>query len=444
MTSAVSTRVAWPRAGRALERVRGPLVLAVSGGIDSMTLLHLASRHRGIKARCSVATFDHGTGPHATRAVRLVREIACSLGIPVVAGRAASAGTTEAEWREMRWTFLRSVAGRRGATIVTAHTRDDQVETVVMRILRGASARGLAALYADSPIVRPLLGVSRRSVERYARAHRLRCAEDPTNVARTFLRNRVRHDLLPALRAVRPEFEREMLALSRRAARLRRRTEQVAAQFIQASEDAHAAHRVELSPTSLAELTPQALALVWPAVVARLGVALDRRGVARATDFALYARPGQRAPCSHGVLLERTKHALIVTREKERPMPATMELGPAVEFGTWRLRRVSRTTFRSHIARTATVWGAAVDSAERCEVRTWRPGDRVRATGHAVARRLKRYFSERGIPASERGSWPVVVANGEVVWVPGVCQSEAATERSGRPLTYMVCERRVR
>ncbi|MGH7710777.1 MAG: tRNA lysidine(34) synthetase TilS, partial [Gemmatimonadaceae bacterium] len=214
---------------RALTRVRGPIVLAVSGGLDSMVLLHIAARRRAIRQRCCVATFDHRSGPHATRAVRLVRATARSLGIPVVSGRAREAAASEAEWRDVRWRFLRSVAARRGATIVTAHSRDDQIETLVMRVLRGASARGLAALYADSPIARPLLGASRRSVEQYARVHSVAFAEDPTNADMRYLRNRVRHELLPAFRAVQPDFDRELLALARRAARVRRQTELVTA-----------------------------------------------------------------------------------------------------------------------------------------------------------------------------------------------------------------------
>lgn len=436
----MSKRAALSSVVRAMERVRGPLLIAVSGGLDSMTLLHLASRRCAIRTRCTVATFDHGTGPHATRAVRLVRATARKLGMPVVSGRASSPGASEGEWREARWAFLRHTAAQRGATIVTAHTRDDQIETIVMRILRGASSRGLAALYARSPVARPLLRVSRRSIERYARAHRLEFAADPTNSSRAFLRNRVRLDLLPAIRAARPAFEREMLTLARRAARLRLRTERMAAQLDQSSPDSR---RVELAPAVLSAFPPDAIALLWPAFAARLGVALDRRGVARATDFALTARPGQRAPCSDGVLLERTKHALIVTRHPAAPEMATIQLTSAVEFGAWRLRRVSWSAFRSHINRTATTWGAAIDHAERCAVRRWKPGDRVQASGTAFPRRIKRYFNELGIPASERGSWPVVVANDEVVWVPGVCQSAAAIERSAPSLTYMVCERRV-
>ncbi len=425
------------RVGRALARVRGPIVLAVSGGIDSMVLLHLAAHARGVRRRCTVATFDHGTGPHATRAARLVRATARALGIDVVSGRAHAAGASEAEWREMRWSFLRSVAARRGATIVTAHTRDDQVETVVMRLLRGASARGLAGLYAASPIVRPLLRVTRRTVERCAKTHAIEYVDDPTNSSRKFLRNRVRHDLLPAIRALRPSFETEMLDLSMRAAWLRLEAERLSRRFLLAAD----AQCVEVETESLEGLTPEALALLWPAFVAPLGVPLDRRGVARAATFSLTARRGQQAHCGGRVRLERTAGSILVRRGDVTP-PATVELGSAVEFGMWRLRRVSARAFRTYVARSGSSWAAAVADPARLLVRAWQPGDRVQASGQSSPRRLKRYFSERAIPVSERKSWPVVVGEHGVVWVPGICQAAVPAERLGHPLTYMICERR--
>ncbi len=425
------------RVGRALGRVRGPLVLAVSGGVDSMVLLHVAAHARSARRRCTVATFDHGTGPHATRAVRLVRATARALGIDVVAGRARAVGASEAEWREMRWKFLRSVAARRGATIVTAHTRDDQVETVVMRLLRGASARGLAGLYAESPIVRPLLGVTHGDIERYAQTHAIEFVDDPTNSSREFLRNRVRHDLLPAIRALRPSFETEMLDLSMRAAWLRLEAERLSRRFLLAA----SAQCVEVETESLEGLTPEALALLWPAFVAPLGVPLDRRGVARAANFSLTSRSGQQAHCGGRVRLERTAGSILVRRGEVTP-PATVELGPAVEFGVWRLRRVSQRAFKAHVEQTGSSWAAAVDSATQLRVRTWKPGDRVLASGQPAPRRLKRYFSERAIPVSERKSWPVVVGEEGVVWVPGICQAAGPAERPGHPLTYMICERR--
>jgi tRNA(Ile)-lysidine synthase len=423
--------------GRALARVRGPIVLAVSGGVDSMLLLNLAARRRGVRQRCTVATFDHGTGPHATRAARLVRSTARARGIDVVSGRARVAGSSEAEWREMRWSFLRSVAARRGATIVTAHTRDDQVETVVMRLLRGASARGLAGLYAASPIVRPLLGVSRRAIERCAHAHAIAHVDDPTNSSRAFLRNRVRHDLLPAIRAVSPSFERDILDLSKRAARLRRETERLARGYVVASDT----HGVDVSAPALDGLAPESLALLWPAFVAHLGVPLDRRGVARATDFSVRSRTGQQAACGGGITLERTAETIRVRRDAAIA-PPTVELGSAVEFGMWRFRRVSARAFRTHVARSGSSWAAAVEQPAHLLVRAWQPGDRVWANGQRSPRRVKRYFSEQAIPVSERKSWPVVVGENGVVWVPGICEPLAPSEKLGPPLTYMICERR--
>ncbi len=283
-----------------------------------MALLDIAARLRSVRRRCCVATFDHATGPHTVQATRLVRATARALGIPLFARRANRAGSNEAEWREMRWSFLRSVAARRGATVVTAHTRDDQIETVVMRVLRGASARGLAALYADGPIVRPLLGVRRRTLERYARTRALQFVEDPTNGSPRYLRNRVRRDLLPAIRAIQPRFEVEMLRLAREASTLRRRVERVADQLSR-----HTGHVIELDVAGFDGLNRDAIAILWPAFVARLGVALDRRGVRRATDFAVKSRTGHQAQCSGGIRLERRRGTVVVTRESPKTERAT-------------------------------------------------------------------------------------------------------------------------
>lgn len=437
MPTTQSPRLLGQIVGRALARVRGPIVLAVSGGVDSMLLLHLAARSRGVRQRCTVATFDHNSGPHSSKAARLVRSTARALGMDVVSGRARVAGSSEAQWREMRWSFLRSIAARRGATIVTAHTRDDQVETVVMRLLRGASARGLAGLYAASPIVRPLLGVSRRAIERCAQMHAIARVDDPTNSSRAFLRNRVRHDLLPAIRAVSPRFEGDILELSKRAARVRRETERLARGYLVAT----AADGVDVSVPALDGLAAESLALLWPAFVAELGVPLDRRGVSRAADFSLHSRPGQQAQCGGGISLERTVETIRVRRHAVS-VPATVELGSAVEFGMWRFRRVSPRAFRTHVARAGSGWAAAVEEPALLVVRAWQPGDRVWASGQRSPRRVKRYFSERAIPVTERKSWPVVVGEKGVVWVPGICGQVAPSEKVGPPLAYIICERR--
>ncbi|HEY5060251.1 MAG TPA: tRNA lysidine(34) synthetase TilS, partial [Gemmatimonadaceae bacterium] len=199
---------------RAALRPRPRVVLAVSGGLDSMVLLDAAAATVP-RGQLVVATFDHGTGTAATAALDLVRRCCTLLGIEFVGGHAAGALETESELRDARWNFLREVAAACGAAVSTAHSADDQVETVLMRVLRDAGARGLAGLYAESEIVRPLIRLTRRDLARYARAQGLAWVEDPSNGSSRYLRNRVRHDLLPALRHVRIGIDADLLAIAR-------------------------------------------------------------------------------------------------------------------------------------------------------------------------------------------------------------------------------------
>jgi tRNA(Ile)-lysidine synthase len=149
------------------------LVLAVSGGRDSMVLLDAFARLRP-DAIAAVATFDHGTGAFARSAVEVVRQFTAQItaprGITFVHGAASDLPPTEAAWRGARWRFLRETAARFDARVATAHTRDDQVETVFIRVLRDSGPRGLAGLLADGDIVRPLVRLPRAFNAEYAEA----------------------------------------------------------------------------------------------------------------------------------------------------------------------------------------------------------------------------------------------------------------------------------
>ncbi len=257
----------------------GGVLLAVSGGRDSAVLLHAAATAARGAVR-AVATFDHGTGPHATDAAASVRASAAALGLGVVSGTAATAGRTEDAWREARWAFLRTAAADVGAAAVaTAHTADDQIETIAMRVLRGAGPRGIAALAAASAgVVRPLVAVPRAVVAEYAAAHRLRWVEDPSNADPRHLRSRVRSALLPACERARPLLPTRLGAAAERAAAWRAAVE-VWARAI-APDPARGA-----AVAALAALGPEALAVFWPAFAARGGVRLDRRGLERLVAF---------------------------------------------------------------------------------------------------------------------------------------------------------------
>lgn len=290
----------------------GNYVLAVSGGRDSMALLHAFAtvRRHDLSA---VATFDHGTGAFATAAAEFVIRECLVRSIPVIPGRARPAHTalerTESAWREARWTFLRDVARERRATIATAHTLDDQAETVAMRVLRDASARGLAAMAAPSPgIVRPLLGVRRAVVARYASAEQVPFIDDPTNADPAYLRNRLRADLLRAAELARPGFIDDLAALGTRAGRWRAEL----AALVDGLGVRLVGDAVVVDAESLASLQPEGLAIVWPELAGRVGVVMERRGIARLAAWTRHARPGQQAPLSGGAQLVRTARTFVL------------------------------------------------------------------------------------------------------------------------------------
>ncbi len=415
----------------------GPLVLAVSGGIDSMVLLDLAAREPSVARRLTVATFDHGTGQAARRAVRLVRREAAARALPVVVGRASpSAAGTEAGWREARWAFLRRVAARLGARVVTAHTQNDQVETVVLRLLRGAGARGLAGLAAPSPIVRPMLAIARGRIRRYARAHDIRVVRDPSNRSMAHGRNRVRLELLPAIARVDPTFAREMIVLGRRAARWRRDLEAIVDRMAPQPTPGRGGG-VRIASRALAGYDLPALCVLWPAVAARAGAVLDRRGTRRLSAFTTSAGTGARMPLSGGWEVVRAHDAFVLRRAAVGPPPAEAPLVDGVRWGSWRFRNAPAAADPD----ADDPWIATLPRDGRLVVRGWQAGDRVRATGRSSARRVKRYFMESRIAGPERHGWPVVLLDDEIVWVPGVCRSDAATVRSGRSGRAYRCER---
>ena len=304
----------------------GRWVLAVSGGRDSMALLDAMATARSGEV-AAVATFDHGTGPAATRACALVERTAAQLELPVVSGRlGAQTAHTEAAWRAARWHFLDAWADEFGARVVTAHTRDDQVETVVLRILRGSGARGLAGMLDGAPSApaRPLLGVSRATLAAYAKSRRVRFVEDPSNESRAHQRNRVRHDLLPALERAEPGFAEWCLGLSVRAAETRAALDAFVDRELAPTKNADGALVVRAAP--LAELGPAEWAALWPALAARSGVVMDRRGTERAAEWAPHASPGAAIPLAGGATIARTA-ATFVIRPGERESPGTTEEG---------------------------------------------------------------------------------------------------------------------
>lgn len=185
------------------------VVVALSGGPDSVALLHAlreTGRRRGF--RVVAAHLDHGLRADSPQDAAFCRNLCERFDVPIHVGKADVRGRARRDHagiedaaREERYAFLRGVAEKEGATaIAVAHTRDDQAETFLLRLVRGAGSSGLGAMRPRAGhVIRPLLGVTRIDVIEHLRAHGLEWRDDPSNRDLRIARNRVRHELLPYL-----------------------------------------------------------------------------------------------------------------------------------------------------------------------------------------------------------------------------------------------------
>jgi len=418
------------------------VVVALSGGADSVALLDaMASRGRGEGFEVVAAHLDHGLRAASSEDAAFCAELCERLGIRLRTARAdvertrqtARVGLEEAA-RIERHGFLRRAAAEEGARwIALAHTRDDQAETVLLRLLRGAGGLGLSAMRVRAgDLLRPMLGVSRRDVLDYLSARGLSWREDPTNSDLTIPRNRVRHELIPYLERHFNPAVRE--ALARSAAVLAEEADVLAAV-------AGDARRAQGHPDGADYVVPLEGLRSAPRAVARLTVrraveaAGGLRGVGLRHVDAIVDLAASEAPSGRRVALPGGREAVFhfdevrvgpgrATAAGGFTMPLTVPGAVALPDGRSLVARSARGPAAFH-ATTAVV---AVPDAPLV-VRTRRPGDRVRASGRDMS--LKRFLMDARVPARDRGSLPLLAAGDRVLWVPGQ-QVEACTSAHGR------------
>lgn len=193
----------------------GRYVVAVSGGVDSMALLHLLwqkSQRRDEGWHLTVAHFDHGIRPDSAEDRQLVKDTAESYDLPFVYDEGhLGPEASEDSARRARYAFLRRVRQASGAqAIITAHHQDDLLETAIHNLLRGTGRKGLTALSNGPDIIRPLLAYPKQAMIDYANEHQLQWREDSTNQDETYARNYIRHQLMPRFN---PESRQRLLEI---------------------------------------------------------------------------------------------------------------------------------------------------------------------------------------------------------------------------------------
>ncbi len=177
----------------------GKYIVAVSGGVDSVDLLDVLSKQQDLEL--VVAHFDHGIRGDSAEDRKFVEDLAKKYGL-LFEYEEGNLGEdiSEARAREARYKFLKDVKEKhRAQAIVTAHHQDDLLETIILNLLRGTGRKGITSLSDHKDIKRPLLKTTKQQILDYAQQHELTWHEDPSNVDTNYLRNKIRHQIIPKL-----------------------------------------------------------------------------------------------------------------------------------------------------------------------------------------------------------------------------------------------------
>ena len=415
----------------------GPLVLAVSGGPDSLGLLLAAASVRG-RAELVVAHFSHGLRPSADpRAARLVKRVAASLGIAVEHGEART-GPSEEDAREGRYAFLAGVAAAHGAAaVLTAHTQDDQAETLLLRLTRGTGLRGAGAMRelsarragrARLTLLRPLLGVARAEMAAVCEEAGIEPVRDGSNRALRYARNRVRSRVMGELAHLNPNAAGALARFADSAQADDAFLRELAAEAVRGHE-AREDGRVAWGRRALAELPEPLLARVFGSAwehVAGEGAALSAAKLAAAARLLRNPGGGELA-LGHGtrLVVEQESCTLGVVPASREPLAAAALAVPGVTHaGAW-VATVSTGARREldPAALTGKGWAAALDADAAGAVLHLRGrarGDRFQPLGMDRPVRLQDVLVNAKVPRGERDDLPLVVGERGIAWVPGV------------------------
>lgn len=378
---------------RALEGVQGKRILVgLSGGVDSVVLLHALSQRMEVSA----AHIHHGLSPNADRWAQFCRRLCKRLGVPLTVRRVKVARRNEAAARTARYEALRKLECD---ALALAHQLDDQAETVLMSLLRGAGPRGArgmqpAGRFDGRVLLRPLLHVPREAIVAYAREHKLQWIEDESNASDAFTRNFIRLRIAPMLSERYPRW-REALA---RAARHFSRTEV----------DANKALREFLAARGLRAPSEAKLVEMLKQLTGR----------------------GARTTIEHDGA-ELRLYRGVVSVQKQKPKPA---------FGSIAWRGQSKLALpalggelRFRRARGAGIDGRFV-TAGNLAVKLRSGGERLQPDARRPRRTLKNLFQEAGVPPWKRERLPLIYCGDELVWVPGLgtdCRYAVAGKHAG-------------
>ena len=452
------------------------LIIAASGGPDSTALLRALHRLAPpFRLRLHIAHLNHDfRGAEADHDAAFVQQLADRLGLPASIDRQdpiayqqqRRLSSFEQAAREMRYAFLHAVAqSARAPAIALGHTADDQAETVLMHLLRGAGPQGLRGMSQLAPwpwpqpqpqpapqLFRPLLTIPKTAAAAYCQALNQPYRQDSGNYMWRFTRNKIRHDLIPNLtRNYNPQIRQALTRLSRAAA--------ADCDYLQTQLNRHWPQIAQQTPTQIT-FTIDALTSLHPALQrqalrrAALTITADAPDPLRLRESHLESmldllhnpQGGRAINLPQGITARRQNNTLRLTRPAATPShpplngehPIPLPQNPAETIQTnangWRI--TIQTIPPNHPAHLTSPYTAQLDRnalGNTAILRTRRPGDRFQPNGMTGTKKLQDYFTDAKIPRQQRDHIPLLATPRGIAWIAGHRTAQWATPRKDHP-----------
>jgi len=418
----------------------GKALVAVSGGPHSLALLDLLVHAPSARELALiVAHVDHGIHPESAAVAASVAEVARRYGLPLESVRLElGPGASETVARRHRYAWFRERLDTLDARLVfTAHHLGDQLETILMRVLKGSGPAGLAGIpVRRGPFVRPVLPFPGEELEQHAREVGFTPWTDPANRDPRQLRSRLRHDILPRLRDLVPGLQRSLLRLAWQARDARAAWQALLPAWSELEYRAEGhIHSVAVPP--LQEYDSALARGVIHALARRAGMQVTLADVARIHRLVRLGDTGRVLQLPETWRAELSFGRLRLFQEVVHPPEAVADASVEVAGSSGRARLGAwevcwgPDTAPSRLERAGTVsWFSPAGSYR---IRFWAPGDRVRPLRGGGSRLVVRCMQDARVPRSERAGWPVLEQGGTIVWVPGVCRADEARPETGAP-----------
>ena len=447
------------------------VLIAVSGGADSVALAYaLHFLRKQFRVSIALAHLNHGIrGRAADQDAHFVKELAWRLGLRCAQGNVDVPGlvrrrgiSLEMAAREARYVFLERTAREvRANCIATAHTADDQVETFFLKLARGAGPQGISGIPYRSEwrgirIIRPFRDVTHSEAVRFLSRHGLLWREDKSNREMNFLRNRVRHQILPLLEArLNPRIRRAIL----RATELLREENEWLDRTARGlwKECVKRAKRNELNVKKLNRLPLAARRRVLRLWLVSGGADADQLGFETMENMErLLVMPhGTRTVPVSGALHVIRRYGSLAIKKNTAAVGAAFREKVAVPGETilpeqglrivteWAAGIIRKRGVRAGELPAAAALGAEALRHSPLYVRSWKPGDRIRPLGMEGSRKLQDLFVDQKVPRDRRDRIPLFECGGDIVWIPGYRIARGWEVKNPRSLSLHIDIRKI-